>query len=89
VAEGKGDNGLDGVKEVDLGNAFAHEGLEVAEKLGAIRTRAESGVMEAEAVVGRMGRLCAAASIREGEVAERSVGDIDALARHGGSSAFS
>jgi hypothetical protein len=62
----------------------------VGEKLGAIRrTRAESGVMEAEAVVGRMGRLCAAASIREGEVAEKSVGDIDALARHGGSSAFS
>jgi hypothetical protein len=43
VAEGKRDNGLDGVKEVDLGNAFAPEGFELAEKLGAIRTRAESG----------------------------------------------
>jgi hypothetical protein len=37
--------------------------------------------MEAEAIVGRMGWLCAAASIAKGEAAE-GVGKIDALARH-------
>jgi hypothetical protein len=45
--------------------------------------------MEAEAAVGRMSGLCAVASINEGEAAEGSVGEIDALARHGQSLAVS
>jgi hypothetical protein len=71
------------VVQVDFGNTFAHEGLELEKKIFVTRsTRRKSGVMEAEAVVGSMGRLCAASSIREGEAAEGSVGEIDALAEH-------
>jgi hypothetical protein len=50
--------------------------------------RAMNSVMEAEAIVGGMSGLGAAASIHEGEAAEGSVGKIDALARHEGSIAI-
>jgi hypothetical protein len=79
------------VVQVDFGNTFAHEeGLELEKKIFPTRsTRRKSGVMEAEAVVGRMSGLCAVASINEREAAEGSVGEIDALARHGQSLAVS
>jgi len=69
------------VLQIDLRNTSAHEGLEQAKK-NLLASRRTGGVMKAEAVVGGMSRLGAAASVREGEAAERSVGKIDALARH-------
>jgi hypothetical protein len=47
-----------------------------------------NSVMEAQAVMGGMSGLGAAAPIREGEAAEGSVGKVDALARHEGSIAI-
>lgn len=63
------------VLQIDLRNTFAPEGLEKAEKIFfAGSRRANSAVVEAEAIVGGMSGLRAAASVGEGEAAEWSVG---------------
>jgi hypothetical protein len=51
--------------------------------------RRNSGVTKAEGVVGRTSGFCAAVSINEREATKGSVGEIDALARQGQSSAVS
>ena len=45
--------------KLDFGHTFAHEGLELEKKIFVTSsTRRKSGVMDAEAVVGRVSRLC-------------------------------